>query len=417
MARIMLAWEFGSGLGQIMSLRTIGRALVARGHTVSVAARDVDGLDSILEGTGITYFQAPRIVPAKQRPFASVRGLAHVLGNIGCANPTALRSLLFAWDTLINSLRPNLIVAQHAPMLLLALHGRSTRRVNLGSGFFIPPDRFPLPSWSYMHVQRTFLDEQAILGEVNALLKSRGRPPLNQLSGFLNKVNDVILTTFSELDPYLNRPQANYYGHLSHVGGAEPIWPKGNGPRIFVYLQTCPALEHILNYLQQSGLPTLVAGRFIDAQLRNAFTGPTLRFEDRLLDIKTVAQQCDLAITHGNPGTTSGILLGGKPCLLMPIYSEQLLFAKKAEAIGAARLVPMNNGAKAAKAIQNILTDLYYPYYRDSAQVFASRYSGESPEARLDEIIVRLELLLTRRSSRARPPRPNLGWALKGTKR
>ena len=64
MATVLLNWELGGGLGHMMQLAPLARALVARGHKVYVALRDVAGAEAAFAGSGVCYVGAPHYEPA-----------------------------------------------------------------------------------------------------------------------------------------------------------------------------------------------------------------------------------------------------------------------------------------------------------------------------------------------------------------
>jgi UDP:flavonoid glycosyltransferase YjiC (YdhE family) len=81
-----------------------------------------------------------------------------------------------------------------------------------------------------------------------------------------------------------------------------------------------------------------------------------------------VAAQCDVAITHAGHGTTVSFLLAGKPCLVVPRFVEQGLFAERIERMGIGRIVLAQDGLRFAKVLDELLGD---GKYRANAQTFA----------------------------------------------
>jgi hypothetical protein len=147
MGTVLLTWELGAGIGHLMRLRPIGEELIRRGHRVVAAVRDLTGVGEAFAGSGIAWMPAPIIPRRGPAFFAPTHGFAQILGNIGFASAPMLATLFAAWNTIFDAVRPDLVVADHSPTALLALRGRPIRRVNMGLGFFCPPDAFPLPIW------------------------------------------------------------------------------------------------------------------------------------------------------------------------------------------------------------------------------------------------------------------------------
>lgn len=395
MATILLTWELGGGMGHVLPLRAIGEELTRRGHRVIAALRDLTRVGELFAGSGIGFIPAPVISGPRDAMIKKISGFTHILANIGFAHEANLAAMFASWNTLYDCIRPDLVVADHSPTALLALRGRPIPCVNMGLAFCCPPDAFPLPYWwsrdQAPPLSQLIDDEQRLVASVNRLLASEGRPTLQRLSHLFNQINDVVLATFRELDPYGERKAGRYWGHC-HVGtGIEPVWPDGDGPKLYVYLKVFPALEEMLQALGQSDLSTIVLSAEIPKPLQDRYASPRLCFESRPLHMAHAAAKCDLAILNAGHGTTASMLLAGKPMLLMPLYIEQLLNAQAAERVGAARWVLASSRGRLSPLLHHMLGE---SKYRAAAQAFASRYAGFVPGQQIPAIADHLESLI-----------------------
>ena len=138
----------------------------------------------------------------------------------------------------------------------------------------------------------------------------------------------------SEIDHYPHREAANYLGTGHSTTGESPLWPTGQGSKVFAYLKHHDNLEELLTLLRQLGLPTLIKGDQLPASIEQQFAGPSVKFADKMQDMTQVAEQCDLGITNGSASATAHFLLAGKPVLMMPMHIEQLMGAKAIERTG-----------------------------------------------------------------------------------
>jgi len=392
MATILLTWELGAGIGHLMRLRPIGQELVRRGHRVVAAVRDLSRVGEIFAGTGIACLPAPLIPRQGPNRFEPTLGYAHILGNTGFADEGKLAALFAAWNTIFDCVRPDLVVADHSPTALLALWGRPIRRVNIGHGFFCPPDTYPLPIWSRpvnAAVTSSQVEEveRELTGNVNRLLTAQRRPKVQRLSQLFNEIDEIFLATYRELDHFGPRPKMRYWGHWPFGPGVEPVWPAGKGPKIFVYLKPFQWLEEFLKELRQNGSPTIMLSGGNDKALQERYACPTIRFEERPLDLRRIVAECDLAVLNANHGTAAALLLAGKPCVLAPMYLEQLLFARRVEGLGAARVV-LKDQAPPAGLLRETLASC-----RGGAEAFARRYAGWAPGRQLPELADRLHQL------------------------
>lgn len=403
MATILLAWELGSGLGHLMNLRPIGESLAARGHRVVAAVRNPQDARRCFSGSDIFCMPAPVLPDDYRPPFAVVRSFTHLLWNMGFHESSLIEAPFTAWNRIFDDVQPDLVVADHSPTALLASWGRRNRpirRVNVGLGFFCPPEGFPLPSWSVggqsipftQHIE----NERQLTRKINELLRAHDRFPLEQLSHLFTRIEDVILATYAEFDHFNGRSGVRYWGHWPFGVEKTPVWPDARGPHLFAYLKPFPALESLLGLLRQCQCPTLAVVPGIDNTLINRWSGPTLRIVGQPVDLQRVGAICDMAIHHASHGVMASLLLAGKPCLALPLFVEQLLLSQKMACHGFGLAAPASGHQYIKTALQRLLTD---SSYMEHAQAFAARYAGWSPGEQITELVDHLEQILQR------PPR------------
>ena len=393
MAKIVLAWELGGGLGHIAKLVLVGQELARRGHKVTAAVRDLVHADQVFQGTGIAYFQAPTKVSACKTRFNPPETFAHILHNCGFSTAAELRGMASAWKALYEALSPDIILADHSPTALLAARGASAKVVQFGTGFCSPPDRYPLPQLRRSKTrtdQQLLEDENHLLQVVNEVLQSFGQHHLQRVSQLYGDTDDNILTTFPELDHFGARENQRYWGPLPSNLGRAPLWPKGKGPKVLAYLKSFPALPAVLNALRQLGCPTILVTDGVDPALLQQFRADNLKVEESTVDADKVARECEFAILNAGHGMTATVLLAGKPSLQIPIYIEQYLLAKAVDRLGAALVAPSNNSSAVVSQLKALLSSTVY---LGKAQEFASRYQDFRPQTVVSQIADRLEQL------------------------
>lgn len=119
MSRILLTWELGAGLGHVARLCGLAMQLAQRGHTIVLAGRDVDRCRTHFAIDGIDFVQAP-IEATASRQVSNPNSLADVLFNCGFSEFGRLRRSVLNWRELIEQVRPNIIVADASPTVLLS---------------------------------------------------------------------------------------------------------------------------------------------------------------------------------------------------------------------------------------------------------------------------------------------------------
>lgn len=273
----------------------------------------------------------------------SPRSYLHVLKNQGFADPEGLKGRFKAWLALYQMWWPDLIVSDHSPTAVFAAqHFRDAKLVMSGGGYTVPPDQhlfhaFPIAP---------FVTRDALLAEENRFLEQHINPLMQALDGTrYNRLCDAFradarwLCLFREIDHYPQREAANYLGTGYSTVGESPLWPNGQGSKVFAYLKHHQDLEELLTHIQQLGVPTLIKGDQLPDSIEQNFSGPSVKFADEMQDMTEVVEHCDLGITNGNAGATAHFLLAGKPVLMMPMHIGQLIGAKAVEHIGCGNAV------------------------------------------------------------------------------
>ena len=389
MATILLTWELGAGSGHLVRLLPIAQGLTELGHAVVAAVKDVPRARGILPPE-MTLIQAPVIAAKPKIRFEPPVTFAHVLHNVGFDDAAHLAARCEAWRRIYAQVRADAVVFDHSPTALLASRGLPPRRVLIGSGFFCPPDRSPLPSlrpWLTTDPARLLADELNLLDRMNDALRRFAVPPLERVTQLYSEADDTILTTIAELDHYPDRQDACYRGAWTKVSGKPLQWPSGQGKRIFAYLKPCAGLPLLLTHLRDSKHPTVVSCDGIPLDVQHRFTGPSLRFENDRLDMAAVATECDLGVLNGNHGTTIALLMAGKPSFHVPITLEQAMLAEAVRKAGA--------GLAASGARPQELADRFNRIVREDAWTrgaarLRDEYSGLDAAAQQRAIVYRV---------------------------
>ena len=394
MGTVLFTWELGGGLGHLMLISPITRALQAGGHRVALAVKDVAAARRSLGDCNVGLLATPR--SQFTVPFPRQQTHTHLLANIGFNDTTILESHAEAWRTLYRALQPDLIVFVNSPVALLAAQGMTARRAIMGVGFFVPPDAYPLPAFRSdepLDWKKINEIEDSLLHRANTLLQSWHQPPLQRMAQLYTRIDELFLTTHPELDHFPNRGPVEYWGPINagHVGGKDPVWPTTTGKKIFAYLRNFPALPQLLQAVKDSSQPTIVFGERLDPAVVNEFSSGNIRFEHDRLNIAKVADQCDLAITHAGLTTTAMILKAAKPVLVVPLTEEQGMVARRIHSSGAGLGVLPDQPAEFGPRLKLILDDARY---RAGAQKLAEKLGNIDLEQKQAEIVKRLTAML-----------------------
>ncbi len=394
MATILFAWELGAGLGHIMRLSPLANHALALGHRVFAALRELRGAEGAFD-------PAVRLLPAPYWPGAAVTPpttycFAGILRDLTFCNEQTLRTHAAGWRSIYELVRPDLIVFDHSPTALLAARGFVARRVVIGTGFTVPSDVFPLPSlrpWREVSQRQLRAQEDQVLLVANRVLELAKQMPLQRLGQLYSEVDDALLTTFAELDPYsASRPTpTEYLGMVGSSGGGVPRWPDGVGKKVFAYLRPFPALDDVLRFLNDRRVPTVAYIEGVAGPWAERFASSTLRLEEKRLDISIVGRECDLAILNGNGGTTAAMLLAGRPSLQIPINLEHELNARAVERMGAGLSAGVHDGGAIVKKLEALIDS---ENFGRGARDFAERHASFDAARLRERMCERIDAML-----------------------
>lgn len=339
MARVLCAWEFGTGLGHVRRIVPIARELRAMGHEVIVAFRDSMFLDEA-RTAGIEAFIAPLLRTPKQMS-PSPLSFSDILLNLGFDNVNGTAGALRAWRSLFELLSPDLLVSEYAPTALIAARLSSIPRVTIGAGFSQPILRDPLPALRpWLHADPGVLRalDDRLLQAVRRAWGAAGPVPSRAYELFEADLH--LLCTFPEIDPYGPRQGAEYIGPQGDSGQAVDVqWQGSEGTRVFAYLKSRnPRFEPLLAALKSLDAEVVVAAPGLtEEQARNAST-PRMRVVAAAVNLDLLLPGASLCIAHAGAGVPARAMAAGVPMALLPMQLDQFLMAKRIEKTGAAEV-------------------------------------------------------------------------------
>ncbi|XGW00324.1 MAG: glycosyltransferase [Leptolyngbya sp. BL-A-14] len=296
--KILLGWELGAGQGHIQRLVALAQTLTAYGCTPVFALKSYN-----FKGQSFPWQRllAPRL-PFSGRNTSYT--FADILATFGFNHVNLLSSHLQSWQEILLAVKPALVVADHAPGLVLAARGL-VPTVVIGSHFAVPPPievfpilKFPAPPES--------LEYQAQVSDtVRKVVK------LDVSLGHALNGDRSFIFSIPELDCYRAwRKNPQYVGvHIAPLPTHPPHAP----------MSTWAYLANDYSYR--------------DLVLK------TLHPNNDFRPLHDVVTNQSLAIHHGGLTTTIGCLLAGIPQLLLPRYLEQQLNAVLLTRLGAAQSI------------------------------------------------------------------------------
>lgn len=338
--RILCAWELGASHGHLARLAAIVKQLLAQGHEVTVALKDLAASSQFFAADTCTLLQAP-VFQTKLQMRRDLVSLADVLLLKGYGSRESLWPLWQAWKNLITLSQADLLIADYAPTALLAAHSMNCPKIIIGNGFMLPETGEPLADWRPFKVSDKLpaQQENTVLEIINQLLSDDKK--LTLLSELFH-CEKVLINTFPLLDIYkalrknavycTDNPQAFSKGSAFSLAGKLRISCYLN-PAYKKLPQLCAALAGF-----DAEVKVICPGA--DARAMAALQSATFSFLTDLTDIETLIYNSDMFIGHGGQGTTTQCLRMGKAMLLLPMQLEQLNVAVILQKNGLAKLIP-----------------------------------------------------------------------------
>ena len=227
MATVLLTWELGGGLGHLVNLLPLARGLRQRGHRVVAAVQRLSSANRIFDGLDVALLQAPVRSGHQVDAIPFPRSFPQLLNNCGFAGPEELGVLADAWRNIFDLVCPTLVIFDHSPIALLSAWQAPVGRVLVGTGFFCPPDEYPmrdLRPWlsEKADMEQLRQDEDAVVARANDMLAGWGRQPLPRLSQLYHSVNENFLLTLPELDHYPAGARTPAIGAPGQTSAASP---------------------------------------------------------------------------------------------------------------------------------------------------------------------------------------------------
>lgn len=389
MANIVFAWELGGGLGHLVRYRLLIERLCAAGHRVSFLAREVARAQRVFAGRPLHYAAAPC---GETPPAARIRppnSFAEVLLNSGYADPADVTARLGRWCELLAPLAPDIVVADYAPGAMLAARVLGLRAVASGNGFYLPPALSPLPPLRYwLPADKPALaaSEARLLAHLNLALRVLGGAPAASVAEALLG-HDQFVQSFQEFDHAYERPGAEYLGaYPSAEFGLAPVWPAGDGPRLFAYLDPQVLLPELLAAVDAAGARLCVYAPGVDPMLVARTPGVT--WMDGPVDLKQAAAEADAYLSNANINSMMAFLLAGRPQLVVPSTLEKYLVGRRLEMLGAGLSAPRRAPGDLRAKLHAVL---HQRAYRRAAEQFAGRHADRTEADAAARMQARLE--------------------------
>ena len=347
MARILLGWELGNGIGYARRLAAIAGRLSAQGHEPVLALRDPKALADPVHAV----LQAP-VVVGRLRPGTQgfvPAGFADLIACNGFGFADHLSEILKGWRSLIDQVRPELVVAEYAPSLVLAAW-RRLPTVSIGTPYLMPPAEEP--RFPEREGVRPYADQDAVLDVMRRAQQMLQSPlPERATQPFAEAIR--VPYGLPELDPWSRQRRERLHGLWEAAAPAPPA----SSPRLFAYLSPqAPVFRAAAEGLARAGIPGEAFIPDCPAPLQALLSAAGIALHRDPPPLAEAVAQASLVFHHGGIDTAQTALALGRPQLVLPRYLDQRLTGEALAALGLALL--LNRATATAPSVASELRRL-----------------------------------------------------------
>lgn len=412
MARILIAWELGGGLGHLAPIQQVAKHFIQRGHDVWIASKDLDKVRQVFENLPIKLVQAPRSMTSlntsSREKQAVTCGFGELLHQVGYSSFDALYGMVSAWHNLIQLITPDLLMVDHSPTALLASRNMKVPKIAIGASFSIPDSNNPCGLFFHTEEARTRAEviEKKVVENINTVCQSLAIKGIYSLNDIFNDLNKCIFQLYPELDHYGLRRPSNQMEKIAYVGTTSPAlsdlpdFPNTQGVKIFCYVKWHSSVPILFKALQSIQCSAIVVSSGIPDKVIQEYRAKHILYTKKAVNIQAVLQQADLGIGNATMNTMAQFLKAGIPLAMIPLYTEQLLGGRKAEALGAGVFLNFKNHQTLIKGLQRACG----LKAKLSASAFAKKYQTFNPQKALTHQLTLIEQDYLNSFSIERPP-------------
>jgi hypothetical protein len=320
---VLLAWELGEGLGHLPPLKAIALALQPLGVKPVFALREIHHAGPALRDFNAPVFVAPHWSKPAAPPFKT-GSFADILGANGYTTGERAAGLIGAWDRLIDHVKPDAIVCEHAPSAMLSAFGRIPVAF-VGNGFAVPPaDEAQFPP--YTPGVGSPEGQDVVLEAISVALRRLGRPaPATLTAPFRGDFRGVY--SFPLIDSYRAVRRERVLGPIEPQ---PPLAPLPDRPRLFVYSALDFArIDALFQCLMDIGPEASVYLRGNLGPRAAILRSRGVEVFDKPQPFAEIMPRASVVFSHAGSGFTNAALASGRPHITFPRH-----FEAKASAMG-----------------------------------------------------------------------------------
>ncbi|MFT5481944.1 MAG: rhamnosyltransferase subunit B [Halieaceae bacterium] len=391
LATILLANAWGAGQSHARSMRLLAESLRKKGHKPVLVVPNYFTAYPALADTDLPVLSVPRYSVAHQ-PSKPMRNYSDLLAKKGFADPIALGPTLMSCQGLLDVVKPDLLIVDHAPTIHLAAFGEIPVVVN-GVAICVPPGHGEVFPDISDEGPESF-SQATILNTINDVQAQRGRKTMHHITE-LFPPDDSFVLSIPELDVYRETRQHPALGPFQLLPNvlAKPDMTSGQ-PTIFAYLSARqPGMLEALNYLAKDGFRVETYLQESTPQINAKLRTSGIVAHDTPVRFAEVLGRAHLLVHHGSQNTGQEGLAFGRPQLCFTIHRENELIADILTSLGVSRRVKNGGSFGAVAALMRAMC--FDSAMHGVAQDLAHQLPRSRSSAALEAILGRCESILS----------------------
>ncbi|WP_415893767.1 glycosyltransferase [Neptuniibacter sp. PT8_73] len=374
MANILVAWEFGGGLGHLTHLAPFITTLIERGHQVTLVTKGLGVLYRFEFPEELKVLPVPYALTSEDKPKATAC-IASILMQYGYSNRYALEQMVKSWRSIFDLVKPDLLICDYAPTALIAANKMDCKKVIIGSGFAELKPGLPcriLTPWVDGIESIAVRHEGKVVQTVNKILDPE-RKTIKYL-GDLFSSNFLLMTTLPELDHYQRDRSTTYYieSVKNNLFTAKANWAENGKPKVFAYLKAHAKNTGIMiRVLAESGFDVICCCNGLAKLNIPSDIHSKIQLLDYPVDLSELLKTADIVVNHASKELVAESLSKGKPQLVLPAQLEQVENTRLIEKLNIGLNVPPQSSPQDILITLRRLLD--EPKYRLAAEAIAER--------------------------------------------
>lgn len=300
--KVLLGWELGAGQGHIQRLVALAERLASKGWKPIFALKTFN-----LKGDKSFHWQQiaapPLIFSGRDISYT----FADILATFGFTQVDLLSNHLNQWQDILKTVRPNLVIADHAPGLVLAALNKIPTIV-IGSHFAVPPPVEVFPAFRSSMPPESVEQQQRVSDTIRQVV------PIETTLGQALNGDRSFVFSIPELDFYHSWRSASttteYVG--IHISPLVRSLASNKHPAWTYLVKDYPAYDLVIQ---------------------------AFKTESQFQPLEEALVDKSIAIHHGGLTTTIACLLAGVPQLILPCHIEQQINGAAVQRLGVAKVL------------------------------------------------------------------------------